>query len=316
MKTLSLGSEGPEVSAVCLGSAYFGTRIPKETAFEILDTYYEEGGRFIDTANSYAGWYQGAKGGESERTIGAWMRARCNRDEMFIATKVGYAYSDVPAGTSPALIQQESEKSLRNLGVDTLDLYYAHLDDRNMLLEETLEGLGDLVRAGKVRWIGASNFSAWRMEAARQTSLAGGLPQFVALENHHTYLKPRPEADWSPGVVIGPEHMDFARERGVRLLAYYALLKGAYVRPDRPFWTPYQTEANQERITRLKHVAEDLGATLNQIVLAWMLHQEPAILPITTASQKSHLLENLGALRVEIPGELMDYLNFTDLDTK
>jgi len=202
------------------------------------------------------------------------------------------------------------------LGVDTISLYYAHLDDRNTPLTETLRVFENLIQAGKVRMAGASNFRAWRMESARQISLANDLPQYVALENHRTYLQPRPEADWSPGVVMNPEHFDFARVHGIRLLAYYSLLKGAYVRPDRPFWTPYQTEANQQRMTRLKHVAEDLGATLNQTVLAWMIHREPAVLPITTASHKAHLIENLGALDVKIAPEQMDYLNYTDLETK
>ncbi len=226
MKTLPLGPQGPQVSAICLGSAYFGTRIEQDTAFEIMDTYYEMGGRFIDTANSYAAWYPGAVGGDSERTIGAWMKSRKVRNEMFVATKVGYGYGDVPQGTSTELILQESEKSLRNLGIDRIDLYYAHIDDRNTPVEETLCALDQLVQDGKVNLIGASNFRAWRMESAFQISLENDLAMFSTLENHHTYLKPRPEADWKKGVVMGAEHFDFAKSRGVRLLAYYALLKG------------------------------------------------------------------------------------------
>jgi aryl-alcohol dehydrogenase-like predicted oxidoreductase len=316
MRTLPLGPQGPQVSAICLGSAYFGTRIERDTAFEIMDTYYELGGRFIDTANSYAGWHPGAVGGESECTIGAWLASRKVRDEMFIATKVGYAFGDVPWGTSPELIWRESEKSLRNLGIDQIDLYYAHIDDRNTPLEETLRALDRLVQAGKVGLIGASNYRAWRMESAYQISLKNDLASFAALENHHTYLQPRPEADWEKGVVMEAEHFDFAKSRSVRLLAYYALLKGAYVRPDRPFWTPYRTEVNQERMARLNVVADDLGVTLNQVVLAWMLHRDPAVLPITVASHREHLVENLGALDVEIQPEQMDFLNFTDLETK
>jgi aryl-alcohol dehydrogenase-like predicted oxidoreductase len=316
MKTLSLGMEGPQVSAICLGSAYFGTRISPEVSFEILDTYYEQGGRFIDTANSYAGWVAGAEGGESERTIGDWMRSRGVRQEMFIATKVGIGYPGVEEGLAPERVAAECDKSLSRLGIEQIDLYYAHIDDRQTPLAETLGAFGRLADAGKVRLIGASNFRAWRMEQAYGICQAEGLPYFQALEMHHTYLKPWPEADWTPGVVATDAHFDFAAARGVRILAYYALLKGAYVRTDRPFWTPYQTEANQKRMARLKHVAEDIGATLNQTVLAWMLHRNPAVLPITTASHREHLLENLGALTVTIEPEQVDYLNFTDLDTK
>jgi aryl-alcohol dehydrogenase-like predicted oxidoreductase len=316
MKTLSLGRNGPQVSAMCLGSAYFGTRIDEETSFEILDTYFEAGGRFVDTANSYAGWVSGAQGGESETTIGRWMQDRGVREEMFIATKVGIGYPGAEQGLTPELIARECEKSLQNLGLERIDLYYAHIDDRETPLAETLAAFAKLVAAGKVRLIGASNYRAWRMESARQIAQGLGWPQYQALELHHTYLQPQPEADWSPGVVANAGHLDFAAEHAVRILAYYALIKGAYVRPDRPLWTPYQTETNRQRLARLKHVSDDVGASLNQTVLAWMLHRQPAVLPITTASHKVHLLENLGALSVDLAPEQMDYLNFTDLETK
>jgi len=316
MKTLKLGPDGPQVSVICLGSAYFGTRISQEKAFEVLDTYYDYGGRFIDTSNNYAGWLQGAEGGESERVIGEWMHSRGVREEILIATKVGFDYPGVEQGTSRQRILQECEKSLERLGVDQIDLYYAHLDDRKTPLDETLGAMNTLAQQGKVRWLGASNFSAWRMESARQISIAHDLRSFVALQNHFTYLKPRPEVDWSPNVVMNQEHIDFALENGIRLLAYYALQKGAYVRTDRLLWASYQTDDNQQRLTRLKLVADDIGATLHQTVLAWMLHLNPAVLPITTASQKEHLLENLGALEVEIAPEQMDFLNFADIGTR
>jgi aryl-alcohol dehydrogenase-like predicted oxidoreductase len=316
MKTLSLGKDGPQVSAICLGTAYFGTRIDRGTAFEIMDTYYEHGGRFIDTANNYAGWLPEGLGGDSERTIGAWMKERGERDEIFIASKVGFNYRDVPLGTSAELIRQECDKSLQNLGVDRIDLYYTHLDDRQTPQEETMRTLDTLVRAGKVRLIGASNIAAWRMEGAYQISKTEGLAEFVALQNHHTYLQPRPEVDWGDNVVMNKEHFDFAKNRNVRPLAYYSLLKGTYERADRPLWASYETEANQQRLARLKVVADDLGVTLHQTVLAWMLNREPAVLPITTASKKAHLMENLGAVDVVIPKEQMDFLNFTDLVTR
>lgn len=316
MKTLSLGKNGPQVSAICLGTAYFGTRIDRNTAFEMLDTYYEQGGRFIDTANNYAGWLPEGLGGDAERTIGAWMQSRGVRQEIFIATKVGFNYRDVPLGTSAGLIRQESEKSLRNLGVDRIDLYYTHLDDRQTPQDETLRTLDSLVREGKVGLIGASNHAAWRMEGAFQICKKEGLTQYVALQNHHSYLRPRPEVDWGDNVVMDNEHFDFSRNRDVRLLAYYSLLKGTYVREDRPLWSSYDTQDNRQRLDRLKVVADDLGVTQAQTVLAWMLHRDSAVLPITTASKKVHLLENLSALEVEIAPEQMDFLNFTDLVTR
>lgn len=313
MKTLKLSPAGPDVSAICLGSAYFGTQISPDDAFEVLDAYYEQGGRFVDTSNNYAGWLPGAKGGESERTIGAWLKSRRVRDEVFLATKVGFDYPGVETGTSKGHVLAECEKSLMNLGVDHIDLYFAHLDDRRTPLEETLGAMNTLIGEGKVRWLGASNFFAWRMESARLICAENHWSTFAALQNHFTYLKPRPEVDWSPNVLMNREHVDFARAHRIRLMAYYALLKGAYSRADRPLWESYRAEENQQRLARLKLVADDLGATLNQIVLAWMLHLDPEVLPITTASRKEHLIENLGALRVLISPEQMDFLNFTDV---
>ncbi|QRN82363.1 aldo/keto reductase [Chloroflexota bacterium] len=316
MKTLSLGNDGPQVSAICLGTAYFGTRIDRNTAFEMMDTYYEQGGRFIDTANNYAGWMPEGLGGDAERTIGAWMQARGVRQDIFIASKVGFNYRDIPLGTSPDRVRQECEKSLRNLGVERIDLYYTHLDDRSTPQEETLRTLDSLVRSDKVGLLGASNHAAWRMEGAYQICKSEGLTQYVALQNHHSFLQPRPEADWGDNVVMNKEHFDFARNRGVRLLAYYSLLKGTYARADRPLWASYDTQANRQRLERLKVVADDLGVTLHQAVLGWMLNRDPAVLPITTASKKAHLLENLGALAVEIAPDQMDFLNFTDIVTR
>ena len=316
MKTLSLGKDGPQVSAICLGTAYFGTRIDRNTAFEMMDVYYEQGGRFIDTANNYAGWMPEGLGGDAERTIGAWMQSRGVRQEIFIASKIGFNYRSVPQGTTPELIRQENEKSLRNLGVERIDLFYTHLDDRNTPQEETLGALDALVREGKVGLIGASNHAAWRMEGAYQICKTAGWAQYVALQNHHSYLQPRPEVNWGDNVVMNNEHFDFAKNRGVRLLAYYSLLKGTYAREDRPLWASYDTQANRQRLERLRVVADDLGVTLHQAVLGWMLNREPAVLPITTASQKAHLLENLGALTVEMSQEQMDFLNFTDLVTR
>ncbi|MBG0771862.1 MAG: aldo/keto reductase, partial [Anaerolineaceae bacterium] len=306
----------PQVSAICLGTAYFGTRIDRSTAFEMMDTYYEQGGRFIDTANNYAGWMPEGLGGDAERTIGAWMQSRGVRQEIFIASKVGFNYRSVPQGTSSERIREECEKSLRNLGVERIDLYYTHLDDRTTPQEETLRTLDELVRVGKVGLIGASNHAAWRMEGAYQICKSEGLAQYVALQNHHSYLQPRPEVDWGDNVVMDNEHFDFARSRDVRLLAYYSLLKGTYAREDRPLWSSYDTQDNRQRLERLKVVADDLGITLPQVVLAWMLNRDPAVLPITTASQKAHLLENLGAVEVEIAPEQMDFLNFTDIVTR
>ena len=139
MRTVSLGNTGAEVSVFCLGTMHFGSRTDKETSYRLLDQYVEAGGSFLDTANNYAMWVPGYVGGESETLLGEWMRERRNRAQMFIATKVGFDYPGVERGLRAHQIETECEKSLSRLGIDTIDLYYAHRDDRNTPMEETIE---------------------------------------------------------------------------------------------------------------------------------------------------------------------------------
>jgi aryl-alcohol dehydrogenase-like predicted oxidoreductase len=166
MRTVPLGNTGVEVSAFCLGTMYLGSREDKATSYRLLDQYVEAGGSFLDTANTYARWMPGCAGGESETLLGAWMRERKNRSRLFVATKVGFAYPGVERGLRAHQIQTECEKSLQRLRTDTIDLCQAHVDDRNTPMEETLEAFDRLVRAGKVRFVGASNFAVWRLEEA------------------------------------------------------------------------------------------------------------------------------------------------------
>jgi aryl-alcohol dehydrogenase-like predicted oxidoreductase len=148
METQKLGKTGVDVSALCLGAMYFGTRNDQATSYRVLDKYVEAGGTFIDTANIYAHWVKGFKGGESETLLGEWMQGRGNRDKLFIASKVGFGYPGVPVGLRANQIEEECNKSLRYLKIDTIDLYYAHVDDRKTPLEETLEAFDKLVKAG------------------------------------------------------------------------------------------------------------------------------------------------------------------------
>ena len=177
MKTIPLGEVCPQVSAIGLGTAYYGTRIDKASAFALLDQYYAAGGRFVDTANCYAGWMTGSTGGDSERVIGEWLRTRGTRAEMFVATKVGIGYPGVKSGLRVRQIEEECAKSLERLGVEAIDLYYAHRDDRRALLSRALETFHRLVEAGKVRHLGFSNYRAWRLAEARCISEANSSTQ-------------------------------------------------------------------------------------------------------------------------------------------
>ena len=219
MKTTTLGFTNVPVSSLCLGAMYLGTRQDEATSFRLLDIYVEAGGFFIDTANIYARWVDGYRGYESENLLGRWMKARKNRARMFIATKVGFEvpYYGVERGLPAATIIQECEKSLRNLGVETIDLYYAHCDDLNTPLEETLQAFDQLVKAGKVRTLGASNYMAWRLEEARWISQAHGWSEYCCVQQRHTYLRPRPGASFYPQLAVNEDLQQYCQRHDLRL---------------------------------------------------------------------------------------------------
>jgi aryl-alcohol dehydrogenase-like predicted oxidoreductase len=309
MKTLKLGTSGEDVSALCLGAMYFGSRNDKDTSYAMLEQYIDAGGSFIDTANIYAHWAEGSKGGESETLLGEWMRERGNRSELFIASKVGFGYSDVPSGLSAQCIIEECEKSLKRLKTDTIDLYYAHVDDTETDLDVTLGAFDQLVRDGKVRYIGASNYSAWRLVEALWVSEINDWATFCCIQQRYSYLRPKHGANFGAQRAVNDDLVDCCRENGIPILAYSALLNGAYTRDDRDFPEQYHGPDSDARMTVLRAVAEETGATLNQVVLAWMLHSDPAAIPLIAASTKEQMQENLGALDVKLSAEQMQRLN-------
>mgnify|MGYP005842163647 FL=1 len=311
MRTVPLGHTGIEVSALCLGAMYFGTRTDEATSLALLDQYVAAGGSFIDTANIYAHWVEGGQGGESESLLGRWMKARGNRAELFIASKVGFEYPGVERGLSARRIEAECDKSLRRLGVEAIDLYYAHVDDRRTPLDETLEAFDRLAQAGKVRFVGASNYTAWRLEEARAISAIRGYAAFCCVQQRHTYLRPKPGANFDPQLAANDDLLDYCRTRKaeVALLAYSPLLGGAYTRPDRPVPDQYTGPDTDARLAALRTVAAAHGATPNQIVLAWMLHSDPVTIPVFAASTPEQMAENLGALDIALTAEQMAQLD-------
>ena len=309
MRTVPLGNTGVEVSVFCLGTMYFGSRMGKEMSYRLLDQYVEAGGAFLDTANIYAWWVPGCVGGESETLLGEWMRERQNRSQMFIATKVGFQYPGVERGLSAHQIETECEKSLERLGVETIDLYYAHVDDRNTPMEETMEAFDRLVRAGKVRFIGASNFLAWRLEEARWVSQTHGWAEYCGIQQRYSYIHPKPGAGFDPQIAANDDLLDYCRSRGITMLAYSPLLGGAYTRADRSFPDQYLGPDTDARLAALRTVAEEVGATANQVVLAWMVQSDPPVIPLVAASTVEQMRENLGALEVELDAGQMARLN-------
>jgi aryl-alcohol dehydrogenase-like predicted oxidoreductase len=316
LRKLTLGDESGQVSvsAFCLGTIPFGTGIEDEDAFALLDRFYEAGGTFLDTADCYNQW-DGA-GGESERVIGAWLRSRGVRDEMVIATKVG-AMTTIPddpsepnfVGLAGKDIRAGAEASLRRLGVERIDLYYAHWDHRASRLEERVEVFAELVAAGKVGVLGCSNTTVWRIEQARALARSAGLPGYTCVQQGHTYLWPRP--DRAGFDVTTPELLDYERaEPNFALLGYKPLQRGAYTRPERrPFEGGLEHPTNAARLATLHKVAAELGATPNQGVLAWMLHSDPPVIPVSAAGTVAQLDEQLAALDLQLDDATMRRLD-------
>ena len=296
--SVPLGPTGEHVSALCLGTMYFGTRQGEAASFALLDQYRDAGGAFLDTANCYAFWEGG--GHESEELLGRYLADRGARDDVFLATKVGFA-PERPGAPWPEQVEhltagrivESVETSLRRLNTDRVDLLYAHRDDRETPLEETLEAFARLVEAGKVRHVGASNTRAWRLERARQTAARHGWPPYVCVQQKYTYLRPRPGADFGGQLWADDGLRDYAASENVALLAYSPLIGGAYTRGDRPVPDAFAGPDADARTDALAAVARETGATANQVVLAWMLAH--GVLPIVAASTAAQLAENLGA---------------------
>ena len=200
MQTVRLGNTELEVSPLCFGTDSIGSKIDAETSFQLLDLFCEAGGSFVDTANFYASWLPGCQGGESEGTLGRWLQQRGNRDQIVIASKLGFDYPGCAGGLSGTEIERECEKSLKRLQTDRIDLYYAHRDDPDTPLEETMEAFNRLIQAGKVRVIGASNLHVWRIAEANMVSRIHGWCQYRVVEQRHTYLRPRHAADPAGGL--------------------------------------------------------------------------------------------------------------------
>ncbi|GGP75262.1 aldo/keto reductase [Saccharothrix coeruleofusca] len=317
LRTLAGAGGGLAVSALCLGTMHFGTKVDRRSAFAILDRFTEAGGTFIDTANTYAFWVAGGTGAESEELLGRWLASRRARDRVVLATKVG-ALPDPPGaawprhaeGLSHAVVRAGFAASARRLGTDHLDVYYAHIEDRRTPLEATAAAFGSLVTEGLVRVVGCSNHAAWRVAAAREIASAAGLPRFTCVQQRHTYLRPRPGAEFGVNPHISDELLDYAREEpDLAVLGYSVLLSGAYTRVDRPLPDQYDHADSTRRLAVLAEVADELGATRNQVVLAWLLRGDPPVLPVLGVSSVAQLDECLGALELELDDELVRRLD-------
>ncbi|MQY35617.1 Aldo-keto reductase IolS [Streptomyces sp. RB17] len=289
-----LGSSDLEVFPLCLGGNVFGWTADEETSFAVLDAYTAAGGNFIDTADSYTAWIEGHKGGESETVIGKWVKARGNRDRVVIATKV----SQHPEfqGLSAANIKAAADASLRRLDTDYIDLYYTHFDKPEVPVEEIIGALDELVQAGKVRHIAASNISPERLKASLDFSDREGLARYVALQPHYNLV--------SRDTYEGPLQELTAKE-GLAAVPYFSLAAGFLTGKYRPGTTVdsaragraqgyAESERGQKVLTALDEIAAAHDAPVATVALAWLAAQPTITAPIASARTVEQLPALLG----------------------
>lgn len=332
MKTVQLGRTGEQVSQLALGCMIMGTATPEDEAVAILDRYAEAGGGFLDTADCYAWWERrGSRGGESEELIGRWLARTGRREDVFLATKGSAVPRDLDAvwaggrpdwevayrtfaGAGAKTLREAIDGSLRRLGTDHVDLYYVHVDDRATPLEETLEALAGIVRAGKARHIGWSNARTWRLERIRQLCARHGWPAPVALQQQHSYLRRR--AGLRHASIVDDEQLDYLEAHDdLTLVAYSPILKGIYDDPAKReghgAMEPYGGPDAEARLAAVAEVAAEAGVTPNALVLAWLLRQtSPTVVPLIGPRTLQQYEAALPALDVKLTDE-----QFARLDT-
>ena len=306
-----LGGSGLETPRLVLGGNVFGWTVNGEEAFAILDRFAEAGGTMIDTADVYSAWAPGHKGGESETLLGEWIRRRGGSKGVMIATKVGM----LPMGGEPRLeaarIAEAAEASLSRLGLEAIDLYYAHQDDAKTPLAETLAGFDRLVRDGKVRALGASNYSAERLAEALAVSAREGLARYEVLQPEYNLMA----RDKYEGAL---QELCVARDIGV--LPYFGLasgfLTGKY-RSEADFgksvrggrMDAYLNDRGRRVLAALDEVAAETGATQAQVALAWLAAQPGITAPIASATSLEQLEDLLGVLTLDLSAAQLERLS-------
>ncbi|MFC0115598.1 aldo/keto reductase [Kibdelosporangium aridum] len=316
MKRVQLGEH--TVSQVSLGCMLMGTLTDQPTSARILDAYLDAGGDFLDTADCYA-WWTGpqARGGESEAALGELLKGK--RDKVFLATKVSAAITDLDAarkapsaepyyeGASAEVIRRGIDGSLKRLQTDHVDLYYIHVDDMTTPLEETLQTLDEIVRAGKVRYIGWSNVWTWRLEQMRALCRENGWTVPIVVQQQYSYLKPRTGAR----NVAGPEMIEWLRHNpDVTLAAYSPILSGVYEgRTDKEgMYKQYDGPETETRLATVAKIAQELGVTRSQVVLAW-LQQQSQVVPIIGPRTWEHYEAYAPAFDLELAPEHLALLD-------
>jgi aryl-alcohol dehydrogenase-like predicted oxidoreductase len=280
-----LGGTDLTISELCLGTNPFGWTADEHDAFEVLDAFAAAGGNFLDTADSYSAWVDGNSGGESETVIGHWIARRGRSDDLVVATKVGSL-----GGLSAGNIRACLDASLRRLGIERVDLYYAHKDDPETPLEETLATFDELVRLGKVRYVGISNYDATRVSEALAIVGREGFAPLVAMTPHYNLLERGYEATLAPILV----------EHEMSCVPYYGLAKGfltgkyraadaAPSKRGRLDGSAYVNERGLRVLDTVERIAAAHETTASAVALAWLAAQPTVVAPIASARTTSQL---------------------------
>ncbi len=297
-----LGRSDLEVFPLCLGGNVFGWTADERQSFAVLDAYVRAGGNFVDSADSYSAFAPGNVGGESEAVLGKWFAARGNRASVVLATKVGRKPDR--RGLSRANIRVAVEESLERLQSDYIDLYYAHADDPDTPLEETLATFDELIGEGKVRYIAASNYSAPRLEQALETSDRNGLARYVAVQPQYSLV----ERDDYEGPLA-----QLCEREGLACVPYWALARGFLTGKYRPGVTIDSPRAGQASaylddrgigvLEALDRVAEAHAAPVAAVALAWVRAQPGVAAPIASARNPEQLAQILPAAELELSSD-------------
>ena len=314
MQYRNLGRTGLQVSELCLGTMQWGWTASEEASWAVMDAFIAAGGNFIDTADVYPRWAEGNPGGVSEEIIGRWMKERGNRRQIVLATKVRGVMWDGPngEGLSRGHIMTAVEDSLRRLQTDHIDLYQTHWFDANTPIDETLRALDDLVRQGKARTIGCSNYPAWRLAKALWTSDKLGLARYDSIQPHYN-IAYRAEFE--------RELKPLCQEEGVGVIPYSPLaggfLTGKYRRgepvPDSARASAVQRRYLNDRgftiLEALEKLGQARGKSIAQMALAWQLSQPVITSPIIGANSVEQLEDSLGAVGMRLTEEEMKALD-------
>ncbi len=307
MNYSNLGRTGLKVSELCLGTMQWGWTTDEKSAFEVMNAFEEAGGNFIDTADIYSRWAEGNPGGVSEEVIGRWMKTRNNRSQVILATKLRGPMGTGPndQGLSRKHIFEAVEASLRRLQTDYLDLYQAHSFDPETPIEETLGAMNDLVRSGKVRYVGASNYPAWRLMESLWSADKNNTVRYDSLQPKYN-LVTRQEFE--------QELLPVCEKYGIGVIPYSPLaagfLTGKYQRDKMAeskraegVKGQFATETGWRALEAVQEVAKQADSTATAVSLAWLLHQPVITAPIIGANNVEQLQGSLGAVGLKLTDE-------------